>query len=346
VLYKDFGENLFQIPTINLLKYSFKKILMRYKSYKLTPIQQILAKVPVTQDINLVHRCLDFEGDSIMNPNLSINDSVVYLQQFEEHPFKSIRQINDAIDAACVMPKVRHQMIKEAVDLEIITDDIIYSSTGDKVYTGIPHYLMDGYTDLGSNGDDNRNGRAKFRFRKSDLVTDLIVAKSYAVEAGPKLYELEGTMDVLRKINRYIHKTTKFDDSFVQQIERNEAHSVVASFYQDDDGKHAMVCRQIAVKCQMMLQSAGIISKLKKGNFGCFGRHAWQNFRVGEQIYVCDFTQNLGFSYPSPVPICLYEPTDDNINHYKIKREKSVQKSDCRKRRRAGHISENRKKVR
>ncbi|NQV91513.1 hypothetical protein HQ489_03485 [Candidatus Woesearchaeota archaeon] len=296
----------------------------------LSYVHRTLIHGVVYENSTLLKQSINFHGTLTGSPSLTNSDFDLYLDSFYEHPFRTIRRLNEVVDSVPLTPRVRINLLSDVLNLEILTDNIIFPDTGDEVFNGIPHYLPDGYTDLGSFSDGSsaeRKGRAKFRFRKKDLYPQLLFAKKNTSHETNSLYSIEGVQKIISSINHYLGLMYDFDNFNVSEREFSQDGSVAINFYCGEDGKHSFVCRHIAVTAQMMLQSAGIISRLRKGNIAFGGRHAWNSYRVGDEKYLVDFTNGTGVNNPIPLSdevyqICYIE-TDDQRNHYKIKRKEN-----------------------
>ncbi len=280
----------------------------------------------VYEDSTSLFKTMNFHGTLQGSPSITNHEFELYLDSNYDYPFRTVRRLNEIVASIPLTPRSRITLLSEVLNLEILTDDLLFPETGDFVHNGIPHYLRDGYTDLGSFEDGSaygRKGRAKFRFRKNELRTLLLLSKKNASELGDSLYTIEGTQKLFSSMNYYLGLTFDYDGREVCEREREQDGSVVLNFYSDDNGKYHFICRHIAVVAQMMLQTTGVISRLKKGNF-LNSRHAWNIYRVGKEGYLVDFTNGFGIEELSLITDTIsqqiYVETDDQRNHYKIKR--------------------------
>ena len=124
----------------------------------------------VYEDSTTLFRTMNFHGTLQGSPSITNNEFELYLDSSYDHPFRTVRRLNEIAASIPLTPKSRITLLSEVLNLEILTDKLLFPETGDIVHNGIPHYLRDGYTDLGSFDDgspEERKNRAKFRFRKN-----------------------------------------------------------------------------------------------------------------------------------------------------------------------------------
>jgi hypothetical protein len=140
----------------------------------------------VYEDSTALLKTMNFHGTLQGSPSITNHEFELYLDSSYDHPFKTVRRLNEIAASIPLTPRSRITLLSEVLDLEILTDVLLFPDTGDFVHNGIPHYLRDGYTDLGSLDDgspEERKNRAKFRFRKNELRPLLLLAKKNASES-------------------------------------------------------------------------------------------------------------------------------------------------------------------
>ena len=240
-------------------------------------------------------------------------------------PVSCIRAMNRAI-GRIAEPGRKERYVRADVDLEILMDRQSRTGPAGRVHQGIPEYLMNGYTDMGSlSSVTERNGREKIKVDKEHVRGRLVACKRRMVTTGA----LE---DLLAQYYRAVRRDIKFNERGVDKLLHEYGdRSIALSKYLD---MGLGVCRHLSIFYQLYLQEAGIESRLVKGDLKFYvfsGRHAWNLARVGERFALVDVT------HPNPhEPFIIwgtseaevykratdmsrsYLPTPDDQNNYKI----------------------------
>ena len=220
----------------------------------------------------------------------------------------------------------RERYVRAAVDLEVLMDRQSRSGPSGRVYKGIPGYLMNGYTDMGSLPSVTaRNGREKIKVDKERVRGRLVACKRRVVSRGV-------TEELLEHFYSAVRRDIKFNEVGVDKLFREYGdRSIALSRYLD---LGLGVCRHLSIFLQLYLQEAGIDSRLIKGNLKFFvfsGRHAWNLARLGKRVALIDVTHpdvNQPFILWGDSPEEVYQraanvsrsyvATPDDRNHYKI----------------------------
>jgi hypothetical protein len=241
-------------------------------------------------------------------------------------PIECIRSMNRAIRRISE-PGRRERYARAAVDLEILMDLQNWTSDDDKVYCGIPSYLMNGYTDMGTMpSPTERNGREKIKVDKIQMKSRLIQCKRDGLaDRGPGF-------NLLKRFYEVVRRDIEFNEKGVERLSREFGNeSIVLSEYLDQG---LGVCRHLSIFFQLYLQEVGIDSKVVKGNLRFYvfsGRHAWNMVRLGDQYALVDVTHpdvQRPFILTDSSEEALYErakdfdrtyvATPDENNFYKI----------------------------
>jgi hypothetical protein len=248
-----------------------------------------------------------------------------FSSSWKTEPVRCIRAMNQAIVRIPDLPR-KERYVGAAVDLEILMDRQSRSGPAGRVYQGIPEYLMNGYTDMGSlSSVTERNGREKIKVDKERVRSRLVACKRRVVATEP-------TEELLVQYYRAVRRDIKFNERGVDKLFREYGDQSIALSKYLDMGLG--VCRHLSIFYQLYLQEAGISSRLVKGDLKFYvfsGRHAWNLARVGKRIALVDVT------HPNPSePFIVwgaseedvyqraagvsrsYVPTPDDQNHYKI----------------------------
>jgi len=264
-------------------------------------------RVLTAQQINLVRSVLDpthrFDGPQVPAP-ASGRRFVIPLQGDEFARFRSIwsvspvaciRAMNRAI-GRLTEPRRRSRYLEAALDLEILMDRGERETLAGKDHVGIPGYLVDGYTDLGVHPsvDQIRRGERIF-VDKERLRLELLSSKRQAIdgfparESGREIFE-----GVLSEIARSLHKSLGYDET--QYKRRRDEDTVMLS---DSVAERNVNCRHMAILLQLLLQEAGVQSRLANGMLRLFGlklRHTWNVAQEGNLFAIVDvaFAENDG----------------------------------------------------
>ena len=175
--------------------------------------------------------------------------------------------------------------MKAAVDLEVVMDRQCRTGPNGRVYQGIPGYLMNGYTDMGSlSSVTERSGREKIKVDKERVRRRLVACRRRAVSDG------QGE-ELLAHYYAAVRRDIKFNEPGVEKLLREYGDQSIALSRYLDLGLG--VCRHVSIFFQLYLQEAGIDSRLVKGNLKFFvftGRHAWNLAWLGDRVALVDVT--------------------------------------------------------
>ncbi len=126
-------------------------------------------------------------------------------------PVSCIRAMNRAI-GRIAEPGRKERYVRAAVDLEILMDRQSRTGPAGRVHQGIPEYLMNGYTDMGSlSSVTERNGREKIKVDKEHVRGRLVACKRRMVTTGA----LE---DLLAQYYRAVRRDIKFNERGVDKL--------------------------------------------------------------------------------------------------------------------------------
>jgi hypothetical protein len=160
-------------------------------------------------------------------------------------------------------------------------------SQAGKDHVGVPSYLVDGYTDLGvqASMDEARRGERIF-VDKERLRLELLTSKRQAIDgltarAGGR-QSFEG---LLGEIARSMRKSLGYDET---RYKRRNDNTVMLS---DSVAERNVNCRHMAILLQLLLQEAGVQSRLANGMLRLFGlklRHSWNVAKEGKLLAIVD----------------------------------------------------------
>jgi transglutaminase/protease-like cytokinesis protein 3 len=200
-------------------------------------------------------------------------------------PIECIRAVNRSI-REITEPDRRDRYVRAAVDLEILMDQQNWTKGDGKVYQGIPSYLMNGYTDMGTlPSPTERAGREKIKVDKKQMKNRLVQCKRVGLDLK------EPDVGTLALFYETVRKDIEFDERGVERLSREYGNeSIVLSEYLN---KGMGVCRHLSIFYQLYLQEVGIESRVVKGNLRFYiftGRHAWNLVKLGDRVVLADVT--------------------------------------------------------
>jgi hypothetical protein len=263
--------------------------------------------VLTAQQINLIRSVLDsrhrFDRPALPGPASSLK-TVAPLERDElarfrsawtANPVECIRVMNRAIGLV-TEPRRRSRYLEAALDLEILMDRWARKKLAGKDLAGIPSYLVDGYTDLGVHASVDRLRRSERIFvDKERLRVELLTSKLQAIDGFPARQSARERLEVaLLEIARSLRKSLRYDET--QSKRRRDEDTVMLS---DSVAERTVNCRHMAILVQLMLQEAGIHSRLANGMLRLFGLklgHTWNVAQEGELFAIVDatFAENSG----------------------------------------------------
>ena len=240
-------------------------------------------------------------------------------------PLEITRSLNATISRLPESSR-KDRYIRAAVELETLMDQQVWVED-EKVYRGIPDYLMHGYTDMGTHSSPTeRAGREKIKIDKVRLAARLAECKKRGVTEAGEVDEL------LAWYYNCVRRDIEFNEVGVEKLSRDFGNeSIVLSEYLE---KGMGVCRHLSIFFQLYLQEAGIDCRVVKGNLKFYifkGRHAWNLVSFKDRVLLVDVTHPNGdqpfiLSGANEAELYTraeadsrsYEPTPDEQNYFKI----------------------------
>lgn len=243
---------------------------------------------------------------------------------WEKRPVDCIGSMNRAI-ASVREPSRSVRYLQAAFDLEIHMDRSGPSASS-RDLVGIPAYLKDGYTDLGSS-----HRRQKILVDKERLSRVLVSCKRRAIE---ELSESRVPVEVLETHLRELGSTLRESVGF-REGEGGVRGSEETVLLSDCVDRREVASRHLSILMQLRLQECGISSRLTKGVlrlFGLKGRHSWNVVQHGESVALVDVTfavddgplvlvgTEVGEVYRRAEELNrVYCPNPDAANHYRLR---------------------------
>ena len=173
-------------------------------------------------------------------------------------PIACIRAVNRAIAKLRTPARIK-RYLEAAVELETLMDRRTLRAPEARVFSGIPAYIMDGYTDMGRNPSRTvRRGREKIRVDKERL-------KPWLVETRWRALAYEASLDdLLAGFCEVVRRSLCFDESRVNDLssESNDRSVNLSRFLDDGVG----LCRHQSILYQLCLQEAAIPGRVVKGS--------------------------------------------------------------------------------
>jgi hypothetical protein len=241
-------------------------------------------------------------------------------------PIACIGAVNRAI-AVLRTPARIGRYLEAAVDLETIMDRRTVRAPKGRVLSGIPGYIMDGYTDMGRDPSPTvRSGREKIKVDKERLKPWLVESRWRALAYEPSPAKL------LAGFYETVRRSLTPDETRVQDLccDWSEKSINLSRFLDEGIG----LCRHMSMLYQLCLQEAAIPARVVKGSlhvFGIEGRHAWNLAWLGGRVALVDVALPsrhgplivIGASQEEVYRVAnqdgrRYVPTPGEQNHYKI----------------------------
>lgn len=199
-------------------------------------------------------------------------------------PIACIRALNGAI-ARLHSPARLRRYLEAAVDLEALMDRETHRAPQGRVLSGIPGYIMDGYTDMG------RNPSRTVRIHREKITVDKKRLKPWLIESKWRSLAYEPSPDLLAGFYQTVRRSLCFDESAVRRLSDDWAETSInlSQFLKDGVG----LCRHMSILYQLCLQEAAIPARVAKGSlriFGLEGRHAWNLAWFGGRMALIDVT--------------------------------------------------------
>ena len=248
---------------------------------------------------------------------------------WRQTPVASIGMMNRAI-ASISEPQRSYRYLSAAFELELLMDRRESPPPSTEVLSGIPTYVMDGYTDIGAPSSKGRRRRDRILVDKERLRPQLLRTKREAIDVFSKSsragVELES---LLRNIARSLREDVAYQED--RNAEAEDARTVLLSDCVRDqrmDGRH------LALLYQLRMQEAGISSRIIKGKVRLFGieaKHAWNIAWRDNVLAIVDVTYATetgpfvvtGASLAEATSKTMrhdrcYYPASDSLNRYQI----------------------------
>lgn len=239
-------------------------------------------------------------------------------------PVRCLKLMNGAIARLSAARAPRY--LDAAVDLEIRMDrEDGHVAAGD--FVGIPAYIVDGYTDLGSM--PGRSNREEIVVDKKGLSAELRAWKESSVSHLAE-ESLEASL-----ADRLRATATALRESLGYREERfGSSRGAGTVMLSDCLQRRAVSYRHLALLMQLMLQEQGLGSRVVKGVlrlYGLKGRHAWNIVSEGDRLALVDATfadgdapfvavgASLGEVYARALERARhYSASPDEANHYRV----------------------------
>lgn len=242
------------------------------------------------------------DGVKRINDNFTETDYVNLSNEFVKNPKETslfaINSILSVMGDSRLLESDRTDRVKRYTDaylnLIIKLDHNGYINKIDKVYKGIPKYVPDGLSDMGSDPDLNDLSRNRERIRvdkEKIFKTDKqllyeIFTKGEFLDAGDVNFQRMA----VEKVANYVYENIRYD-YHDEMTPFNIGKSIRLSDFSE---KKLGVCRHQAMLTQVLLQTLGVDVKLMKCNVsfnnGSKGAHANNLVKIEDTHYLLDVT--------------------------------------------------------
>lgn len=222
-------------------------------------------------------------------------------QMFRTDPFTRLQYARENLRGIMqdekLSPEVREDRVKQYVDayfdLQVKLDRIAFPADN-RLHEGIPEYIPDGLSDMGSdpNIDPDSRSREKIRVDKSKIFKKAkpLFYEIFSMKFNPQVSLESWKKYVAKRIADYVYISMPYN---FQQKTHNAANMRSIGLDEIAEQKLA-VCRHHALVTQVLNQTFGITSRLMKSDliFGeeSAGPHANNLVRIQGKWYLLDTT--------------------------------------------------------
>lgn len=236
----------------------------------------------------------DESGDKRLRALDDINTGML-VEKFKRDPKDALAHCRQNLFAIMADPKLPRDQKTDRLEryldaffkLHIKLDRLAFPPL-DEMRSGVPEYIPDGMTDMGSDPELNANNRSreKIRIDKEDILgrqakqlfIDIFSGDHEGVDSDRlKTY-------IVKMVAMFVHKNMPYDKS--ARPFPNMSHSVNLTESYD---KKLSVCRHHALYTQVLLQAFGITSRLLKCSIE-LDAHACNLVRINGQWHLLDTT--------------------------------------------------------
>jgi hypothetical protein len=192
-------------------------------------------------------------------------DPLAMIQKMQEKTLeKTLRMKHDANPEEEIKDTIRG-FLKAQLDLDnraFLPDDTVKQ--------GVPAYLPDGFSDMGSDSEPDEakrtHKREKIRIDKEQMFENSIdiLYSLFTTDLGPRVSSKARKTWMTDTISGYVHNKIKYDYQHKLDRMHRGTRSINAS---ESSFLELGVCRHHAIDTQVLLQSLGINSRLLKSNF-------------------------------------------------------------------------------
>lgn len=212
--------------------------------------------------------------------------------------------------------------------LQVKLDREAFPSDG-RVYSGVPDYIPDGLTDMGSDpvkDPSYRRGREKIRINKKEIFDE---SKDFFTHLFSQDYSNMSLEQIklyfARYVGYYVYHLIPYDTEKADPFPNSERSVLLVEASKKKKG----VCRHHALYSQVLMQSVGLTSRLFKCDvqFGerDAGAHACNLVRINNAWYLMDSTNPDVANGVPEVFIARIPETDIDLNNkdyvWRIKRK-------------------------
>lgn len=280
--------------------------------------KKVLAYAWMTGDITAPVSYSIMNGVRYASKAISDEEIPELKQEFRRNPEQMLVNMVGALDEikkdSGSSPSRLKRYFEAYKELLLFLDFESFERSDIKVYRGIPEYVPDGLSDLGSDPslDGANRGRKKIIVNKRKIfnlaqpVLDEIISQDEAIISR----------DSIKKVINFVHDVFPYDlSTFGHSL---GSDSVDLTNYSDSINPKA-VCRHHALYGQVLLQSLGVPTRLLKCNVefssGVSGAHVSNLFNFLGDWYLADITNPVVINGESKLAIVPVNQKTIDINN-------------------------------
>ena len=253
-------------------------------------------------------------------------DRDILALEYRKNPLELIKKMRDkTAETALTMKKEGKteaeikKYIGEYLQAQIYLDHKAFPPD-DVVRSGIPAYIPDGLSDMGSDkevDEKKRGGREKIRVDKEKMFENSLdnFYTLFTTEFPPTLTQKDKEKKITEAVSRHIFNKIKYDyQNDLAAIHGGNQSINIGQIEELNLG----VCRHHALDTQVMLQALGIDSRLLKSDFvdskgNSLGAHANNLVHIEDQWYLLDTTNPEYSDDTAHTPTVFIKPLSEKI---------------------------------
>lgn len=238
----------------------------------------------------------------IHTADFTLNEFQALVKEFKHDPFPMLAfarmNLRSIMKDERLSPEKRPDRLKRYIDafisLNIKLDKDAFPPS-DHVYRGVPRYVPDGLSDMGSDPNPDQTGRSreKIRINKPEILEKAkpLIFEILSTELPSSVNSEQRKKWITERVAHFVYNSMPYNRDAEKLPSMYGSNSVLLT---DIAHEKLAVCRHHALMTQVLLQSFGISSRLVKSELIINGRnlgpHANNIVRMDGNWYILDST--------------------------------------------------------